>query len=221
MDKKKILEAFDFRFASKDFEPEKKISEKDFKFILETGRLSPSSFGWEPWKFLVIQNSELREKLKEFSWGAQKQLPNSSHFVLIMARKAPSFEKGSEYLKHIVNNVKQLPKEVQTMIIGFFEEFKKSDFNLDDDRKLFDWSSKQTYIPLANMMTSAALIGIDSCPIEGFNREKVENILETEQVIDTKEFGLSVMVAFGYRSQEQSFHPKTRREEKEVIQWIK
>ncbi|MEC2164969.1 nitroreductase family protein, partial [Bacillus velezensis] len=78
--KQQIIEAYQFRHATKEFDPEKKISESDFEFILETGRLSPSSLGLEPWKFVVVQNPELREKLREFTWGAQKQLPTASHF---------------------------------------------------------------------------------------------------------------------------------------------
>lgn len=69
--KEEILNAFRFRHACKEFDSSKKISEDDFNFILETGRLSPSSFGFEPWKFLVLQNEAIREKLREVTWGAQ------------------------------------------------------------------------------------------------------------------------------------------------------
>src|SRR3954452_10982441 len=85
--KEKIMEAFHFRHACKEFDPMHKISEEDFKFILETGRLSPSSFGYEPWKFVVIQNAALREKLKPVSGGATGQLPTASHIVVILARR--------------------------------------------------------------------------------------------------------------------------------------
>ena len=69
-----IINAFNFRLATKEFDPEKKVSESDFHTILETGRLSPSSLGLEPWRFVVIENEDLKEKLKPYSWGAQKQL---------------------------------------------------------------------------------------------------------------------------------------------------
>jgi hypothetical protein len=84
--KEEILKAFSFRHATKEFDPNMKISDEDFQFILETGRLSPSSVGYETWKFLVVQNMELREKLREVSWGAQGQLPTASHFLVIVAR---------------------------------------------------------------------------------------------------------------------------------------
>ena len=74
-----------------------------------------------------------------------------------------------------MKDVKQFPEDVIEMYSKFYREFQERDFKLNSDEKLFDWASKQTYIALANMMTSAALIGIDSCPIEGFHQEKTEN----------------------------------------------
>jgi len=70
--KQEILDAFNFRHATKEFDPTKKISDEDFQFILETGRLSPSSVGYEPWKFLVVENKDLKEKLKAVSCGARR-----------------------------------------------------------------------------------------------------------------------------------------------------
>ncbi len=84
--KNEILAAYQFRHATKEFDASRKISSGDFQFILETGRLSPSSFGLEPWQFVVVQNPQIREKLRPFAWGAQKQLPTASHFVLILSR---------------------------------------------------------------------------------------------------------------------------------------
>jgi nitroreductase len=74
LNKQEIIEAYWFRHACKEFDSAQKISAEDFDFILETGRLSPSSFGLEPWKFLVVQNLELREKLREHAWGGQKTI---------------------------------------------------------------------------------------------------------------------------------------------------
>lgn len=220
MEKLKLLEAYRFRYACKEFDPDKKISDEDFNFILETGILSPSSFGWEPWKFIVVQNSELRDKLKEFSWGAKRQLPTASHFVLLLARKSVDTKASSDYVKHIAEDIQKLPKDIVDMKLDFYKNFQQNDFDLTDERKLFDWASKQLYIPLANMMTSAAQIGIDSCPIEGFNREKLEQILEKEG-IDTAHFGLAVMVAFGYRAKDTRVPEKTRQPIGTVVEWIK
>jgi nitroreductase len=218
--REEILKAYQFRQAIKEFQEDKKISDKDFEFILETGRLSPSSFGWEPWQFVVVQNTELREKLKEFSWGAQTQLPTASHFVIILARKAAEVVPGSDYLKYISREINQLPQDIEDMKLDFFGKFQQNDFDLTDDRKIFDWSCKQTYLPFANMMTAAAQIGIDSCPMEGFDRKNIESILSDEGVLDTDKFGVSAMVAFGYKKADLEW-PKTRRPVDKVVQWIK
>lgn len=218
--KKEILEAHNQRFACKVFDAEKKISDEDFNFILETGRLSPSSFGWEPWKFLVIQDVSFREKLKEVAWGAQTHLPSASHFILLMARKSGGVKAGSDYLRYIATDIQKLPADIVDRKMDFFGNFQQNDFDLTDDRKIFDWSSKQTYIPLGNMMTAAAQIGIDSCPIEGFDRDKVDSLLSEESLIDTDQFGLSVMAAFGYRSADAEISPKTRQPLDTIVEWI-
>ncbi len=201
-----FLEALKFRHACKSFDPSKKISEADFQSILEMGQLSPSSFGFEPWRFLIVQNQELREKLKEFSWGAQGQLPTASHFVIILARRK-GMRYSSDYIKHMLA-LKNLPEDVQEMYLGFYEKLQKEDFKLlENDRALFDWASKQTYIALSNMMTGAATLGIDSCPMEGFDVQQTEAFLQEKLNIDLEEYGPSVMVAFGYRHQEP--YPKS------------
>ncbi len=218
--KKEIIKAFEFRRAIKEFDEEKKISDADFGFILETARLSPSSFGYEPWKFVVVQNMDLRNKLMEPSWGAQRQLPSASHFVILLARKAKDMRPGSDYLEYKSQTVDGLTADVDKEKQTFFGGFQQNEFDLTDDRKLFDWSSKQVYLPFANMMTSAAQIGIDSCPIEGFDREKVETILGEEGVLDREHLGVAAMVAFGYRKAESPF-PRTRHSMDNIVQWVK
>ena len=88
MNKDDILNVFNFRHACKEFNPEKKICDEDFQFIMETARLSPSSFGIEPWEFLIVQNPKIREKLKTYTWGGQKQFPTCSHLVVCLVKKA-------------------------------------------------------------------------------------------------------------------------------------
>lgn len=215
----KFIEAMKFRHATKEFDSSKKISEKDFNTILEYGILSPSSFGFEPWKFIVIQNEELRAKLKEFTWGAQGTLPTASHFVIVLARKVNGMKYDSKYIKHMMEDVKELPKDVQEVYSGFYEKFQKEDFNLlQSDRTMFDWASKQTYIAIANMMTGAAYMGIDSCPTEGFDATLTEKFLEEELGIDTNEFGASVMLPFGYRKDEPK-REKVRQSVDTVSTW--
>lgn len=216
--KNKFLDAMMYRHACKVFDSTKKISEEDFNTILKIGQFSPSSFGMEPWKFVVIQNEKLREKLKTFTWGAQGQLPTASHFMIILSRKKKGMLYGSEYVNHILNDVKQLPADVLELYSQFYEKFQKEDFKLlESDRTLFDWATKQTYIALANMMTGAGYMGIDSCPVEGFDADLTEAFLKEDLKIDTEAFGTAVMVAFGYRKEEPK--AKTRQELEAITAW--
>ncbi|MNO18792.1 putative NAD(P)H nitroreductase YfkO [compost metagenome] len=216
---KQVLDAYRFRHACKEFDPSKKISAEEFDFILETGRLSPSSFGFEPWKFVVIQNEALRNKLLPISWGAQKQLPTSSHFVVILSRTSSSMKADSEHIHFMMNSVQELPSEIVKNKQKLYHHFLEDDFHLlDNDRAMFEWASRQAYIALGNMMTAAALIGIDSCPIEGFDKDKVEQLLIEEDVLEGDDFGAACMIAFGYRAHEP--REKTRQTIDRVIQWI-
>ena len=213
-----IIEAYNFRHACKIFDAEKKITQENFETILESGRLSPSSFGFEPWKFLVVQNRELREKLQSVTWGAQGTLPTASHYVVILARKQKSMKFDSKYISHMMYDVHHIPEEMAEKRRTFYKIFQESDFKLlESKRATFDWACKQTYIALGNMMTTAAMIGVDSCPVEGFKAKELEDIMAKEFGIDMEEFGVSVMVAFGYRVDEQK--PKTRQAVEEITAW--
>lgn len=215
MNKQEILDAFMFRHACKEFAPSRKIPEEDFNFILETGRLSPSSFGLEPWRFLVVQNSDLREKLKEGAWGATVKLDTASHFIVILTMKEPLMKYGSDYLNDFMQRVQKWEGEAFENRKKMYENFQKTDFDLNTPEKIFEWASRQCYIALANMLTASAMIGIDSCPIEGFNRKVTERVLREDIGIDTEKYGICCMAAFGYRIKDP--RPKTRRRLEEVV----
>ena len=216
--KKAIIEAFEYRHATKEFDATKKLSDEDINFILQAANLSPSSFGFEPWHFIVVQNTELRELLKPVAWGAPLKLDTASHFILGLSMKAPMTKWNSDYIMSMMKDVKQFPEDVIEMYSKFYREFQERDFNLDTDKKLFDWASKQTYIALGNMMTAAALHGIDSCPIEGFHEEKANEFLREKLNVDTEKYGLSYMVAFGNRK-ENPPHEKSRRNFNDIVTW--
>lgn len=211
------IKAYQFRHACKAFDTNKKISDEDFHFILETGRLSPSSFGLEPWKFVVIQDAALREKLNPVSGGVHGQLPTASHFVVILARKKEGLRHDSIHVIKMMKDIHQMPEEVVQGLSGFYKTFVETELE-DNDRLIFEWASKQTYIALGNMMTAAAQIGIDSCPIEGFDKKQVTSILQNEGIINGNDFGVACMVAFGYR-QENSKRQKTRQNLDEIVEW--
>ena len=212
-----ILQAHKNRFATKKFDPTQPIDEKDWTAILESARLSPSSFGYEPWKFLVIENKELKNDLKSIAWGAVNSLEGADKFVIALAKKDIVY--NSPHVQHIVKDVLGLPYSETSPQSQFFKKFQESDFKLTDKSSLFNWAVKQTYIPLANMMTTASFLGVDSCPIEGFNIDLVEKYLSEKGLIDLKEVGVAYMVGFGQRAMDVPV--KKRQAIEEIVEIIK
>ncbi|NBI12340.1 NAD(P)H-dependent oxidoreductase [[Haemophilus] felis] len=220
INKTDVINAFHYRHACKAYDPTKKISEEDFRFILETGRLSPSSFGFEPWKFLVIENQQLKQMIKDLAWGAKDKIMDCSHFVVILARQPETLLADGEYVQHMMQNIHHIPEEIRNIRQNFYRHFTEQDFDLvNNSRAFYDWACRQSYIAMANMLTSAAMIGIDSPPIEGFPLEKMHNAFVEQGVYDPKCYKLSVMIAFGYRLHEPK--EKTRQAFDDVVQWIK
>lgn len=158
-----ILPAYQYRKSCRHYDPSRKISAEDFNYILELARLSPSSVGSEPWRFLVVQNPELRQKLKPFAWGMASTLDTASHIVVILAKKNARYD--SPFMLEGIQRRGITDPETISKTLAKYQNFQADDAHLlDNERTLFDWCSKQTYIALANMMTGAALIGIDSWP---------------------------------------------------------
>ena len=213
-----LLDAYHFRHACKIFDETKKIEDALFETILETGRLSPSSFGFEPWQFVVLQDHALRQKLREVTWGAQDILPTASHYVIILARKQPTLLAQSDYITHMMYDVHQIPQEMAEARRAKYRKFQEEDFNLlETPRATFDWAAKQCYIALGNMMSSAAMLGIDSCAVEGFDAQAVEAFVANKLGVDTDIFGVAVMVGFGYRKRPPK--PKTRQRIEDIVRW--
>lgn len=217
--KDQIMTSCKFRFACKEFDQNKKISDSDFEFILQVARLSPSSFGIEPWKFLVIQGKSIRQKMLGACYGAQNQLKTASHFIVMLARKKLDTIYSSKYVDYLQREVKKLPsEELVKDFVDTYHTFQKSN-NLVDDATLFAWSSKQTYIALGNMMSAAAQIGIDSCAMEGFDRNELEKILEENGLLSRLHFGIACLIAFGYRKNDPPF-PKTRNPLQNIVKFV-
>jgi len=206
---KSFQEAMDFRHACKVFDESKKISDEDIKFILEAGRKSPSSFGMEAWKFLVITNEELKAKLRPACWD-QVQITSCSHLVVVFAGiESVKPESGTPKKRF---QRRKMPQETLDFYLQLYADHLHE--ILSSDANIYAWTAKQTAFAGANMMNAAAVKGIDSCPIEGFDRNQVEEILN----IDKKKFGLSMLIPFGYRINEQS--TQLRVDFDEVVEFI-
>lgn len=218
LDKQAVLDAYQFRHACKAYDPARKISDDDFRFILETGRLSPSSFGLEPWRFVVVQEPQTRALIRDMAWGARDKVMECSHFVVILARQPAMLSPDGDYLPRFMREVQHLPEEAVQMRLRFFRNFSEKDFELaGHPRAFYDWACKQTYIALGNMLTAAAMIGVDSTAIEGFPLEAMNSALAGRGLYDPAQFKLSVMAAFGYRL--NAPQPKTRQRLQDVVQW--
>ncbi len=204
-----FTKAMDFRHACKVFDESKKISDSDIHYILEMGRKSPSSFGMEAWKFLVITNEELKAKLRPACWN-QVQITSCSHLVVVLCcinNAKPSSGKPAQRFAR-----RPLSKEQLDGYIKLYSNHLEKTLSCDEN--IYAWTARQTYIAAANMMTAAATIKIDSCPIEGFEKSRVEEILE----LDTKEYQVALLLPFGYRVNEQS--TQLRLDFDEVVEFI-
>lgn len=206
MNREEIIALQHQRYATKKFDPTRCISDEDWATLVEVGRLAPSSLGFEPWKMLLLNNEGMKQDLKSMAWGAVSMLDGASHFVVYLARKGVNYE--TAYIEKLMQEVRHRSYDPNSAYAHRIKSFQESDAHLNDERSLFDWASKQTYIQMANMMNAAVLMGIDSCPIEGYDKAKVEAYLEEKGVLDTSEFGVSVMCAFGYR--DEDIKPKVR-----------
>lgn len=202
----KLSLAFKFRHACKGFDESKKINHTDLEAILEAGRLSPSSFGMEPWHFVVVDNADIKTELRTVCYN-QEQVTSCSHYVIVLYRKASNFTSQSYYLRQAV--ARTLPDQNDQTAIDIacqdFINFTK--FGLANGLTVNHWSEMQDYLAAANMMTAAAYRGIDSCAIGGFEHDKVIQILEKHiPQFSGETFGVGLCLAFGYRVNEQQPH---------------
>jgi len=213
-----ILTAQQWRFACKEFDSKKKITAEDFNFLLEIIRLSPSSFGFQPFQVFVLRNKALLEELKSVTWGGQKQFPTASEVILFTVRKDIRFD--SHFIDYSLKTVRNLPTEIIDIYKPLVKKHQEEDFALlNDARYLHDWAGKQIYIALGNLMTAAAEIEIDSCAIEGFSIAGVTEILEKHKIIDSTLQEPCVFCTLGYRLAPPA-REKARRDIKDLIKFI-
>ena len=190
----KIIEALNWRYACKKFDSTKKLSETDFNTLLEALRLTPSSYGMQPWKFIVVESTQLREKLVAASWN-QQQVIEASHLIVICAPKVIDEAFVDAYLADTA--------QTRGQDISELEGFKKMLMNItkksSDDQ--YRWAKNQCYIALGSLLTICGDMKIDSCPMEGFKPKEYNNILGLD------ELGLTSVVAcpVGYRRDDDKY----------------
>jgi nitroreductase len=213
MENKNILEGLKWRYATKVFDSSKKLSEDQVEQLKEIISLTPSSYGLEPYKVIIITNEELRLQLKKVSWN-QAQVTDSSHYVVFLHKKTISEDDIKEFVNRTANirSVDISTLEVyQNLMIGDLVNGPRS-------KIISQWSKNQVYNALGNTMTGLSALEIDSCPLEGFDPFEYNKILELEET----EFTTSVCLAVGFRDESDKYATlkKVRKSHDELIKEI-
>lgn len=214
---KDIESALKFRRAMKSFDASKKINEEDIELILEVIRLTPTSYGFEPFNVIVAQDADFRKKLEKAA-GVNAAKFTASHLLIFTAKTGEELTRKDGHINHMLRDVAQMNAIVRTGYKTFWKKWAKTDFKiLGDDDKLHQWASRQAYIALGFAMMTAAERGIDSCAMEGFSIDKLAEILEELKLIDREKELPVVMLALGYGNKEP--HSQTRRDINEIIKY--
>ena len=204
-----VIEKLQWRAAVKSFDHTKKVSAEKLDQLLTAIQLSPSSAGLQHYKVLIVENPEIREKLREAAHG-QAQLTQSSHVVVFAAETNVDEAYVTKYID-LIAKTREIGRE---HLDGFEQMLMNSVNNMAEDQKII-WASKQAYIALGVMLTAAAELEIDACPMEGFLAGKFDEIL------GLKELGLTaaVIAPIGYRSDEDVYSKlaKVRKPKEELF----
>ena len=203
-----VEEQLNWRYATKVFDTTRTIPDDDWKTLEKALVLSPSSFGLQPWKFVVITNPELKTRLRFASWN-QSQITDASHLVVLAIRKNHGLDDIDRFIARTAQ-VREIPVEslagFRKMLIGTIAN---PPFDINE------WAARQVYIALGFLMASAAMMGIDVCPIEGFEPAKYDEILGLEPL----GYASCVVAAAGYRSPSDKYASmaKVRYEHEEIV----
>lgn len=206
-----ILSALNWRYACKVFDPTKKIPTDTWQTLEDSLVLTPSSFGLQPWKFIVIQDASLRERLVPHAWN-QRQVADSSHLVVMAVPKVMPES-------HIDANLMRMAEVrggTPDALMGFRKMLTGFRDGMEAQGGLEQWAKLQSYIALGQFMLAAALHGVDTCPMEGFVPAKFDEILG----LDVQGWTTAVLCPAGYRHPDDRYAslPKVRFEPAVVIE---
>ncbi len=205
-----LLEQLNWRYATKQFDPDRKISAEDWATLEDALVLTPSSGGLQPWKFVVVTDPGTREKLLPASYG-QAQVKDASHLVVFTAKT--NFGEA-DVDAHIQRTAKLRGIPVESLA-GFRGMLVGGIVNAMEPPALQAWAARQAYIALGNLLTSAALLGIDACPMEGFAPAEYDSILGLE----ARNLTSVAICALGYRASTDAYAglPKVRFTKEDTI----
>ena len=206
-----ILDALRTRYACKVFDPSKKIPQDIWEALEDSLVLTPSSFGLQPWKFLVIQDATLRESLVPHAWN-QRQVADCSHLVVMLTHRCMPEAHIDANIGRMIEVRGGTPEALlgfRKMVAGFRQQGEQAGW-------LKDWAKQQSYIALGQFMLAAALLGVDTCPMEGFVPAKFDEVLGLEG----SDFTCAVLCPAGYRHDSDKYAtlPKVRFAKSDVIE---
>ena len=206
------IEALNQRYSVKKFDRDKKVSGEKLGNILEAGKLSASSMGLQPYKIIVVESDEMKQQLIP-SFHNPSQITTCSHLIVIISKKNVDDSYVDGYFRHI-SEVREIPLEN----LDLFRRNIESYTNSPSQNEVANWAEKQAYIVLGNLMFAAALEHVDTCPMEGFKKDIIEEIL----AVDTEKESVAVTLALGYRAEDDAFQhlKKVRKPQDKLFKFL-
>jgi nitroreductase len=207
-----LVAALNWRYATKAFDPARKLPAATLDALLEALVLAPSSFGFQPWKFLVVESPALRARLRAESWD-QPQVTDASHLIVVTVRETLTEAHMDEHLARTMA-VRGVTAEalapLRGMMLGFISRM--------SPEQQFVWNSRQAYIALGQLMTSAAVMGVDTCPLEGISTAAYDDILD----LAGSGYRTVCACALGYRATDDKYAalPKVRFPREQIVQVV-
>ena len=208
-----LLESLQWRYATKVFDPTRKIPADVWQTLERALVLTPTSYGLQPYRFLVIQNPAKRAELLPHSWN-QKQVVDASHLVVFTARTKVTDADVAKLIQR-TSDVRKIPAES----LNFYRDLMLGDIvNGPRGKIAHEWAARQAYIALGNLMTCAAVLGVDACPMEGLNPAEYDRVLG----LNYSGYATVMACALGYRAANDKYAslPKVRYETNELVQKI-
>lgn len=205
-----VLKQLLWRYATKKFDPTRPISDEDWSVLEQALILTPSSFGLQPWRFYVVTEKETKAKLPAISWG-QAQVNDASHVVVMALRENLSEADIDRYIERICEVRGGAPES----LVGFKKMMVGTLIRNEVGFDINHWAENQVYIALGQFMATAALMGIDTCPMEGIQREKYDELLG----VKADGYATSLVCVAGYRADNDKYAsiPKVRFAREHVI----
>lgn len=195
-----LVNTMNWRYATKKFDTEKKLNEEQITDLLKGMNLAPSSLGLQPFEFIVINDKNLQNTLREHSYD-QAQVSDASHVIVIAAKKTITQTYIDDYIERTANIRNKDISELDGLrhMVNNFVSGKSDD-------EIFNWSQKQSYLVVGVLMALCADMHIDACPMEGFNPEKYNEILE----LNKRNLHATVIIPVGFRSIDDEFADKKK-----------